>query len=1114
MTSQDTHEVKPAPNMNLIHKRGGAIKARLADDGATGYVEGYLVSWGNDQDTDLQGEFFSPRTEFCLDWFKERPVLYHHGLDGEAGLRSIGTIKTVETDDLGLWVQAQLDLRDRYASAVYDMIKSKEFGWSSGSVDHLVQISAKGEIAVWPLIEGSITPTPAQPAKTSVRVFKSANIDLLTNADPAPTTSFRAFKAILSGNAKTQDYLRGLIARVESFDGQAAAKSFNTSITSAVQRQTIQESSAKRLARIAASALGYKTSEDELNQAASQMESQVDEEVGNAAAAELEMEAALQYLEEEMVQVKGLSHMPQNRTTRNTRPARGYRSDELGDVDSMLSEQVDDITSTMAASIAADIEDEVSAIQAEDAVTKAIARQIRRKALAQALKLDALDDAGDLDVGSIDGGGEGADDAGSSYLGDLNRNSPEMKRVSARRARRSEDMLPQEPVMADDAFGEEEVSVMMETVAQRAYNHGMRKGMQQAWRATEDTTGQELDFRVREDNSETGNVDTVPEAGGSEMTVASLRRAKAALSKLRRAMRGEELGGDELAAMADEIESLTAEVAPSADPAAIQASRALSRARRALSKSAYRSEGEDDFGGEAVMADEDVTAEEVSAARAFQRGYAKAMARARKEFGADQPVPGMDDAAMAEGDEFDPEAIMSEGDEFDPEAIMSDDDMVADEEAVASYRSVRKTGRNVRAKSATTGYSSYDTDRQTQYWMNRAMKAENLEAPGQRNFGNARVTRDQADQPGAYNHAFKSYLYKGLGLMTDTEKYTLTNKGKVEWKGAKSFSDPRGLDPRVAAKTYFSGTDASAGFAVPPDWVNELNKNVMTQTVMAPECRTRTTTSDQIIQPNLITTDARRAHAAQIRWPGEVISNSDSHRSVEDQYSQISVPIHVMMISLTAGNSALEDVTFSLEDEINESFSEAVAIAYDQLIWAGDGQGKLEGVVVNDQVVGHRSTGLQTVSGYIPSGSPDGIVTADVMKEMLFHLPRQHRQRAKWYMNSNTGLQLATLKDGEGNYLIDQRDSSLQEAGVPDRLFGKPIVYNEWADDATTGNFPVILGDLSRGYLIGKRVDFSIRRFDDASFAQYDQVLFLGRARIGGQVLTPAALKVLKIAAS
>ena len=51
-------------------------------DAAEGRVGGYLVVWGSPQQRDLQGEYFTPHTDFGLDWYAQRPVLYHHGLDG------------------------------------------------------------------------------------------------------------------------------------------------------------------------------------------------------------------------------------------------------------------------------------------------------------------------------------------------------------------------------------------------------------------------------------------------------------------------------------------------------------------------------------------------------------------------------------------------------------------------------------------------------------------------------------------------------------------------------------------------------------------------------------------------------------------------------------------------------------------------------------------------------------------------------------------------------------------------------------------------------------------------------------------------------------------------
>ena len=942
----------------LIHRSGGLVSTKSINTNTLipdadrsknyGWLEGYLVSWGNDGDSDLQGEYFTPRTQFCLDWFPDRPVLYHHGMDGEAGLRKIGTIKAVESDDLGMWVQAQLDLRDRYANAVYDMIKAKEFGWSSGSVDHLVKISQKGEILVWPLIEGSITPTPAQPSKTTVR----------------------AFKALIQGDA-TPEYLKGLNTYVENgiakivpdaevdsvftLPVKPAQKYFNIS-SKKFKGETLDmpNTSSYRIAREVVRSLGLRgVTPDEVEAVASEIEPVVIDEVAQAAADELETEAALAALEDEMAGAMEDEMAPTVASYRRSRRGyraddedvesksyrrsrRGYRADEV--VADQIASQMDEIAAEMADEIAAEMEDELAA-QMEDELAPTVASYRR-----------------------------------------------------SRRGYRADDL-------EDDAVMAEEV---LDQVAAQAYRKGLEDGLEEATMAEDEL---------------------VP-------STASYRR-------LGRSYRADE---------EDETEK-----------AFQQGYRtALRRSLRADDEEALMAEDE-----EALMADDELVPATASYRR-LGRGY--------------------------RGDE---EALMTE----DEEALMAEEEIL--------------TGKTYRSRTGARKSVGYKDN--SEYWRTRAIKAELMEAPGQRSFNRYGSVRDVADREGAYTNAFKAYLTVGLGMMTDSEKYVLRAKGQTNWGDVQGVS--RFDSATKSVKTYNSGTDSAGGFAVPPDWVNELNKNIMSATVMAGECKTRTTTSDRIIQPNLVTTDGRRAHAARVRWPGELPAATD-HRATEDTYSQVDVPIHVMLISMAASNSSLEDITFSLEDEINEAFSEAVAVAYDELIWGGDGQGKMQGIVNNSQVNGSASTGVTSVSGYVATGSTDGIVNADCLKQMLFHLPRGYRAKAKWFMNSDTGLQISTLKDGEGNYLIDQRDEALQNVGVPERLLGLPIVYNEYASDVSSGNYPIVLADLSRGYIIGKRVDFSIRRFDDSNYAELDQVLFLGRARIGGQVLQPAAIKLLKVATS
>jgi HK97 family phage major capsid protein len=141
---------------------------------AEGRIGGYLVIWGDSKMRDLQGEYFTKETDFALDWYEARPVLYHHGLDGQMKAAVIGRIDSLSVDEIGIWAEAQLDMHKRYVQAVQRLVEKGILHWSSGSLGHLVEVESDGHIKRWPLVEGSLTPTPAEPRRTDVQSIKSA----------------------------------------------------------------------------------------------------------------------------------------------------------------------------------------------------------------------------------------------------------------------------------------------------------------------------------------------------------------------------------------------------------------------------------------------------------------------------------------------------------------------------------------------------------------------------------------------------------------------------------------------------------------------------------------------------------------------------------------------------------------------------------------------------------------------------------------------------------------------------------------------------------------------------------------------------------------------------
>jgi hypothetical protein len=132
---------------------------------------------------DLDGEFFSPRTDPKPSWFKERPVLFHHGQDDTIGDEDVGIEGEITKEADGWWAPLWLDRSNRYFAQLDALIRAGKMFGSSGSMAHLVRKARDGEILVWPHVEQTLTPTPANvfariTASKALDDFSTAGIEL------------------------------------------------------------------------------------------------------------------------------------------------------------------------------------------------------------------------------------------------------------------------------------------------------------------------------------------------------------------------------------------------------------------------------------------------------------------------------------------------------------------------------------------------------------------------------------------------------------------------------------------------------------------------------------------------------------------------------------------------------------------------------------------------------------------------------------------------------------------------------------------------------------------------------------------------------------------------
>jgi hypothetical protein len=158
------------------------LKAQYIDDS---HFRVLAIPFGGPLDgKDLDGEFFSPRTDIKPDWFSERPVLWHHGQDDYLGDAVIGKATDLTEDEDGWWVDVWLKRGQRYADLIAQLSQKAPLYGSSGTISYLKRAAPDGEILAWPYVEQTLTLTPSnamsvtRPAKALVDAFDSADIRL------------------------------------------------------------------------------------------------------------------------------------------------------------------------------------------------------------------------------------------------------------------------------------------------------------------------------------------------------------------------------------------------------------------------------------------------------------------------------------------------------------------------------------------------------------------------------------------------------------------------------------------------------------------------------------------------------------------------------------------------------------------------------------------------------------------------------------------------------------------------------------------------------------------------------------------------------------------------
>jgi HK97 family phage major capsid protein len=334
------------------------------------------------------------------------------------------------------------------------------------------------------------------------------------------------------------------------------------------------------------------------------------------------------------------------------------------------------------------------------------------------------------------------------------------------------------------------------------------------------------------------------------------------------------------------------------------------------------------------------------------------------------------------------------------------------------------------------------------------------------------------------------------GLFWQTMRQGIDNMGADERKRVnKTFStkhllegdpDERRINVIFApeGKAMSLGDETAGGYLAPPEFVQDIIKGVQLISPIRPLAQVRTTSRRSVQYPV-------RSGVFAAKWTAETGTRAETAGL---KYALEDIPNHEMYADVLVSDQDLEDSAFNLEQEIMDNCTEQFAKAEGAAFVNGTGNGQPEGLLTNTSIATDN-----------PGASATGNITAAGLITIWGNLKTVYSKQATWLLNRQSIAQIRGLVDGQGRFLWEPGLAD----GTPPNLLGSP--YIEVPDmpstpTATGTTFPIMYGNIKRGYLIIDRINVVVRRLQE-KYAESGQIAYLVRKRVGGQVVLPEAIR-------
>lgn len=207
-----------------------------------------------------------------------------------------------------------------------------------------------------------------------------------------------------------------------------------------------------------------------------------------------------------------------------------------------------------------------------------------------------------------------------------------------------------------------------------------------------------------------------------------------------------------------------------------------------------------------------------------------------------------------------------------------------------------------------------------------------------------------------------------------------------------------------------------------------------------------------------------------------------------------SIHLHTLYAKPCISQQLLDDVFFDLEKWLSHRIAEHMARLENKAFTKGDGQHQPKGFLsLPTSELGHGD------ASHIEELKTAEVNLCDGLLDIMHALSSDYAHGSVWMMNRLTLARIKKLKNNVTGHFLWQPSLAHE---TPETLLGQPIVLNDDMDER------IAFGNFGYAYQIVDRSNPGILR-DPYSAKPF--VEFFATKRVGGDVIQPHALKLLKI---